>query len=212
MTRGRARAIALPATGALLLAVTAAALLLAATACSREDLGLDPPARSQRSASAPAPTSPEPRPYSPYSPPPALPDTAPAPVAPDVAELEASMQRLVEALDRRDGAGFLALFSRERSFRYVGTNTSPPEVTNVEYAELAADLEARQLGWWEMLFDAGDFECFRDHVKATGARPWLRQGAATFVPPDGHAAGQVRVTWRFEAGRWVVDEIAEPAT
>lgn len=129
--------------------------------------------------------------------------------AADAEQLERRMATWVQALRDNDTAAFLACYSKARPSRYENTLASPRRIDRIAYGRLAADLGGRT-GWYEVFFDAGGDDVFRDHVKADGGKRWRRKGT-TFTPPQADAAGHVFVRWRREGGTWVVDSVAEPS-
>lgn len=125
--------------------------------------------------------------------------------------LESRMSVFVASLNAKDVPSFLTLFSPKGSWRYSGTLTKPSQITVIPFADLARDLKAKK-GWYEVLFDAGGDDCFRDHIVNTEAKPWEKRGERTFYPPGSEPDALVHVRWRNENGTWVIDEIAEPAS
>lgn len=129
--------------------------------------------------------------------------------AADAEILEQRMAVLVRSLRNMDTGSFLSCFSRVQASRYENTLTRPHRSDRITYARMAADIAAKS-GWYEVFFDAGGDDVFRDHVLADGGKPWRRQGTR-FTPPQPDAAGEVFVRWRREGSGWVVDTIAEPS-
>jgi hypothetical protein len=142
---------------------------------------------------------------------------APAPSAPAEARAgaergpDAAMRRFVDALLAKDTEALATLFPREGRWTYLGTLTDPPLSSTHSGAELARDLAARR-GLYGSLIEDADLDTFRDHAARTQGRDWVRVGETRYAPPDmAGAEPRVFVAWRREAGRWVVDAIAEPA-
>jgi hypothetical protein len=132
--------------------------------------------------------------------------------AQEIAPLEASMAKFVEALKNKDTDTFLTLFSQSTPWQYISTITDTPEVSIVKYAELARDLKLKdQSGWHEILFDASGDDCFRKYVMLDNGAPWKRINDVTFSPPGSDPNSRVYVKWRKEEGKWVIDTIAEPS-
>ncbi len=121
------------------------------------------------------------------------------------------MAGLLKALEDRDVDAFLRFFSQRKPWEFLGTIGDPSEVDEVKFDNLAKDLRSKA-GWYETLFDGGNFDCFRDHVSQTGGRKWTRVSEWKYVPPDGYGGGKVFVSWRREGDRWVVDKIGEPGS
>lgn len=138
------------------------------------------------------------------------PDPAPAAAEAERGPAEA-MRRFVDALIAKDTAALADLFPREGRWTYLGTLTDPPLSSTHTGAELARDLAARR-GLYGSLIEDADLDTFRDHAVRTQGRAWVPAGETRYAPPDmAGAAPRVFVAWRREAGRWVVDAIAEPA-
>ena len=118
-------------------------------------------------------------------------------------DLEVAMGLFLKALKNRDTEAFLHLFSKSKPWIYIGTITDPHQVSLVEYAELAEDLRNRS-GWYEILFDAGGDDCFRDYVMISEDKPWNRRSETTFFPPDIDPDSLVYVKWKSENDKWII--------
>lgn len=137
-------------------------------------------------------------------------DPAPAAAADERGSAEA-MRRFVSALVARDMDALARLFPREGHWTYLGTLNDPPLSSTHTGTELARDLAARR-GLYGSLIEDADLDTFRDHAARTQGRDWVQVGEHRYAPPDmGGAEPRVFIAWRREAGRWVVDAIAEPA-
>ena len=102
---------------------------------------------------------------------------------------------------------FLACYSKSTPSFYRSTLTRPVRTEAIAYQRLESDLRAKT-GWYEVLFDAGGDDVFRDRVLDDGGKAWKRHGV-TFTPPYPHAAGSVSVRWRREREAWVVDRVSD---
>lgn len=125
------------------------------------------------------------------------------------AELEERMATWVQALRDKHVERFLACYSKLRPSFYQSTLTRPQRKETIAYKRLEADLKGKT-GWYEVFFDAGGDDVFRDHAVDDGSKRWHRHGV-TFTPPHPDAAGSVFVRWRRERGVWVIDRVAEPS-
>jgi hypothetical protein len=124
--------------------------------------------------------------------------------------LDSRMAAWVQALRDNDAKAFLAFFSETRPWRYLSTLPGEKHADTITFQRLKADLE-RKKGWFEVLFDGGGDDVFRDHVLNDGGRPW-RRWLLSFSPPDSESRDDVYVRWRNEEGSWVIDVIAEPSS
>lgn len=124
--------------------------------------------------------------------------------------LDSRMAAWVQALRDNDTAAFLGFFSETKPWRYLSTLPGEKHADVVSFQQLKSDL-AKKRGWFEVLFDAGGDDVFRDHVLNDGGRPWCRW-LLGFSPPDSDSRDDVFVRWRNEDGKWVIDVIAEPSS
>jgi hypothetical protein len=128
----------------------------------------------------------------------------------ELQQLETRMAAWIQSLREMDTRAFLGFFSRTRPSRYLSTLGGNDKADTITYARLAADMASKS-GWFEVFFDAGGDDVFRDHVLEHAGRPWRRKGL-TFTPPEPDLAGSVWVRWRREGATWVIDTVAEPSS
>lgn len=133
------------------------------------------------------------------------------PVAERPEDARAAMTRFVTALKAKDLEGFLQLFPRRSTWRYVGTATEPQQVSELSYEQLAADFQS-QTGLYESLIYAGGDDCFRDHFVDTEPGQWVEVSPGRFAHPLPEERPYVWVEWKQEDGRWVVAALGEPAS
>jgi len=124
----------------------------------------------------------------------------------DAKAVEAEMQKFVASLKNKNPTAFLSHFSRTNFF-YANNPLNEIRVI-VPYAELARDLGRKGEWYCTYLRRCDDLDAFVDNVG--DGETWPRVGGARFVPPGQDAVSPTFVTWRKEAGRWVIDEIGYP--
>jgi hypothetical protein len=116
------------------------------------------------------------------------------------------MQALVEAVLAKDVAATLACFSTRRPWRLLSLGDGTNGLV-VPFAKLRGGL-APEGDFRDVIFgDDGD-DSLRAEMITNGTK-WRQRARHTFVPPESSTA-TVRVRWRKESDRFVVDEIAFP--
>lgn len=126
--------------------------------------------------------------------------------AADAGSLDAGMRKLITSLKKKDVATFLSLFSRSRFF--FANNPLNLVRIAVPYSTLAQDLRKKGDWYCTYLERCDDLDAFVDNIG--DGEMWPHVGSAKFVPPGSDAESPTYVSWRKEAGRWVIDEIAYP--
>jgi hypothetical protein len=116
------------------------------------------------------------------------------------------MGSFIASLKNTDVPKFLSHFSRS-GFFYANNPLNEMRAT-VSYAELARDLRRKGEWYCTYLKRCDELDAFVDNI--ADGEMWPRIGGARFVPPGQDASSPTFVTWRKEAGRWVIDEIGYP--
>jgi len=120
------------------------------------------------------------------------------------------MDAFLDAIREKDRQKLLAFFSTTQPFRYVGTITNPPQVTEITFSQLQQDLE-RQAGWYDSLLGVEGEDSFRDWTTGDDGRRWTAAAGNRYVRWQADGKDSVYVEWRREGDRWVISAIAEPS-
>ncbi len=124
----------------------------------------------------------------------------------DAKSLETAMRSFIASFKPTNVTKFLSHFSRT-GFFYANNPLNEMRAT-VPYSELARDLQRKGEWYCTYLKRCDELDAFIDNI--ADGETWPRVGGSRFVPPGQDASSPTFVTWRKEAGRWVIDEIGYP--
>jgi hypothetical protein len=137
--------------------------------------------------------------------------------------LELAMREFIEAMATADGNRFLALLPATGEVREVNTISADSSTETFTRAQLAADF-ARKGDQWAYWFGETDQNGEKvEDFYAEGFQPrtgtrrmWRRSDGYVYYGPerlrDGLYPGVSYIKWAQEDGRWVIIEIATPAS